>query len=236
MRRIIAAILLVCLLLPAAAMGAGFTDDEASVYEITSENIVVEEIYGFHGVYVYAEIVNKGKTDFELLNSETKILDGSGNVITILKGMRMYPEVVPAGEKGYLYTFGEIIGNEKPVSCSVKIKVNKPILFGVQNVENRDTQITQEVNMMDMTSTYFETKVRNNSNQIMYDLNVCFILQEKSTNKIVKIVERSLYRGTGIMPGSEILLREEYMPTRNGFDPDAYTLTALSYITEMASR
>lgn len=77
--------------------------ENETAYEITYTNAQVQESYSGVMVDVIVEIENTGTSDLYLSNGACDLEDENGHLVSAMKSVPTYPNVISPGEKGYMY-------------------------------------------------------------------------------------------------------------------------------------
>ncbi len=75
----------------------------AGKLSVVQENFLILPYSDYHAGYVYAEVKNVGDKPVEFNGGLFELYDAEGNSIESSNYLRCYPEVLNAGETGYLY-------------------------------------------------------------------------------------------------------------------------------------
>lgn len=155
---------------------------------------------------VYARLVNSGTAPVEFESGTLELLDASGNVIGSEEVYDCYPEVLEPGETGYLYK-----------GISVEAASEPSYIEGYNLTVNGREEITKDVIRLPSsgkyeeiaddywTSYYLSAAVENESDELLYDAGVVFVLKDAAGN-LLYITQGSMY-GVGIMPHASVSFR-----------------------------
>lgn len=78
------------------------TEAEVVDYEITYQNLELLEHSSGTKLQIIVEVENTGTQDLHL-SSSAELEDADGNLVGVIDGLSIYPDIIAPGEKGYLY-------------------------------------------------------------------------------------------------------------------------------------
>ena len=217
---------LLCSLLVALIAFSGCAALAAGKLEVTHENLMLLDEYGFEG-YVFARVDNTGDKPIKINAGVMELYNADGDAITSSDYLYTYgSEQLNPGE----YTYVRLSASDSEVKAA-DVADHLLTITGKSDknyVASRfpaTTDLALNVEEDYYTTNYMYATVTNNTDEPVYDIRVALALLDADGN-ILYLSEESMYN-VALLPGSSILVREE-IPSdfAESFEKNGYTAPA----------
>ena len=222
-----------CMLM--AALVSAVPAHAAGKLSVTQENFHVVGSSSIYG-YAYAKVENVGDKPIKINAGLLEIFDGEGDTLTSEDYLYAYGRYLNPGEYGYAKMSERIEGIESAddvddymLTISGKSEADYVTLrLPVETAYMPNVQYSSY-----STRDYMYATVTNNTDSIIFDLDILLVLLDDDDN-ILYMTTEDMYDSKGITPGSSIVIRE-YLGSdfKNYFEANDITPTkvdALAYV------
>lgn len=209
MKRILALALALMLVLPVIALSeeAAWPEDKLKLLE---ENLIVFSSYGNTTAYYTAIVENLSSEMIYFTNAYVYCYDAEGKQLGEGGYILLHPGVIMPGEKGYLYSMTDTLGEGEISVASHKLVVDaQETSYGEDNVIPLPSEASYKVVERagtGETEGQFVVTISNDKEEPVFHLNSLLILRDEA-GKLVYMdsVTQSL---AGIPAGGKALLRD----------------------------
>ena len=225
---------LLCSLMAALIAFSGCAALAAGKLEVTHENLMLLDEYGFEG-YAFARVENTGDKPIKINAGVMELYNADGDAITSSDYLYAYgSEQLNPGE----YTYVQLSASDS----EVEIADVADHLLTITGKSDKDyvasrfpvtTELALNVEDDYYTTSYMYATVTNDTDEPVYDICVALALLDADGN-ILYLTDETLYN-KALLPGGSILIREE-IPSyfsesfeKNGYGTPA-SVDAIAYV------
>ena len=201
---------IVCMMLVAVLCATAIPAMAAGRLKVVLENYHFVDSYSDYA-YAYAKVENSGDRPIKVNAGVFEIYDANGEVLTSTDYEQAYATYLQPGEYTYVEMYASLEEGQVPDDYLMTLtgkSENEKIAYRLPVEAKMELGVTDGW----WKYNYMYATVSNNTDDVLYNVEVVFALLDAEGN-IICIESKDLYSEIGIMPGQSVMIRKDISST-----------------------